>query len=70
MVKFRFQDFEIWQLSIKIADELFGIADSLEERRLYRFAEQLKFLKNPEIKSFSIVLRAYAPYPLRSALCS
>ena len=42
MVKFRFPDFEIWQLSIKIADELFGIADSLEERRLYRFAEQLR----------------------------
>lgn len=42
MVKFRFQDLRIWQLSIQIADELFDIADSLEEKRLYRFAEQLR----------------------------
>jgi len=42
MVKFRFQDLRIWQLSIEIADKLFDIADNLEERRLYRFAEQLR----------------------------
>ena len=42
MVKFRFQDLRIWQLSIEIADELFDIADKLEERKLYRFAEQLR----------------------------
>ena len=42
MVKFRFQDLRIWQLSIQIADELFDIADSLEKKRLYRFAEQLR----------------------------
>ena len=41
-VKFRFQDLRIWQLSIQIANELFDIADNLEERRLYRFAEQLR----------------------------
>jgi four helix bundle protein len=35
MVKFRFQDLEIWQLAIQIADEL-------EKKRLYRFAEQLR----------------------------
>jgi four helix bundle protein len=42
MVKFRFQDLEIWQLAIEIADELFDIADELERKRLYRFAEQLR----------------------------
>jgi four helix bundle protein len=42
MVKFRFQDLRIWQLAIEIADELFDIADTLEERKLYKFAEQLR----------------------------
>lgn len=41
-MKFRFQDLEIWQLSIEIADELFDIADDLEKRKLFRFAEQLR----------------------------
>jgi hypothetical protein len=34
MVKFGFQGMKIWQLAIEVADELFNIADSLEERRL------------------------------------
>ncbi len=42
MAKFRFQDLKIWQLAIQITDELFDIADDLEKRRLYRFAEQLR----------------------------
>jgi four helix bundle protein len=42
MIKFRFQDLKIWQLAILIADELFDIADSLEDKRLYRFADQLR----------------------------
>ena len=42
MAKFRFQDLEIWQLSIETADELFTIADDLEKQHLYRFAEQLR----------------------------
>lgn len=42
MSKFRFQDLIIWQLAIQIADELFDIADELERKRLYRFAEQLR----------------------------
>lgn len=29
MVKFRFQDLEIWQMAIDIAEKLFDIADSL-----------------------------------------
>ena len=42
MAKFRFQDLEIWQIAIEIADELFDIADRLDKKRLYRFAEQLR----------------------------
>ena len=42
MVKFRFQDLEIWQLAIEIADELFDIAEDLYGKRLYRFAEQMR----------------------------
>ena len=42
MAKFRFQDLKIWQLAIEIADELFDIADGLEDKRLYRFADQLR----------------------------
>ena len=42
MAKFRFQDLKIWQLAIQIADELFDIADELEKRKLYRFADQLR----------------------------
>lgn len=40
--KFRFQDLEIWKLAIEIADELFNIADELEKKHLFRFAEQLR----------------------------
>ena len=40
--KFRFQDLKIWQSAIEIADELFDIADDLERKKLYRFAEQLR----------------------------
>jgi len=42
MVKFRFEDLKIWQAAIKIANELFDIADMLEQKRLYRFADQLR----------------------------
>ena len=42
MVKFRFQDLKIWQLAIEIANELFDVADDLEQKKLYRFADQLR----------------------------
>jgi four helix bundle protein len=41
-IKFRFQDLEIWQMAMEIAEELFDIADELEGKRLYRFAGQLR----------------------------
>jgi four helix bundle protein len=42
MAKFRFEDLEIWKMAIDIANQLFDIADKLEEKKLYRFAEQLR----------------------------
>ena len=42
MARFRFQDLRIWQLAVEIADELFDIADDLENRKLFKFAEQLR----------------------------
>ena len=42
MINFRFQNLKIWQLAIEIANELFDLADELEKKKLYRFAEQLR----------------------------
>jgi four helix bundle protein len=42
MAEFRFQKLEIWQIAIEIAGILFDIADNLEGRKLYRFADQLR----------------------------
>ena len=39
---FRFENLEIWQDAIKVSDELFDIADQVEKKRYYRFAEQLR----------------------------
>ena len=39
---FRFQDLEIWKKAIEIGDKLFDIADKLERKRMYRFAEQVR----------------------------
>jgi hypothetical protein len=40
--KFRFQDLDIWKEAIDIGNILFDIADSLEKKKLFRFAEQLR----------------------------
>lgn len=42
MAGFRFQNLEIWKRSITVVHILLDIADSLEEKCLYRFAEQLR----------------------------
>ena len=41
-MKFRFEDLKIWQKAIIISDELFVIADQLEQNKQYRFAEQFR----------------------------
>ena len=38
--QFRFQDLEIWKRVATFSPQLFQLADQLEERRLFRFAEQ------------------------------
>lgn len=42
MSRFRFENFEIWRLAITLGDELFDISDLLEQKKLFRFAEQLR----------------------------
>ncbi len=42
MAKFRFEDLESWKEAIKIASELFKIANELEEKKLFRFADQTR----------------------------
>ncbi len=40
--QFRFQDMQIWQRAAAISRPLFNMADALDEKRLFRFAEQLR----------------------------
>ncbi len=40
--QFRFQDLAIWERGAAVSGPLFSLADGLEARRLYRFAEQLR----------------------------
>ena len=40
--KFRFMDLDIWRDAIEVGVRLFDLADTLESKRLYRFAEQLR----------------------------
>ncbi|MFN2500282.1 MAG: four helix bundle protein [Pyrinomonadaceae bacterium] len=39
---FRFEDLEIWQLARVLAVKFHKLADELDKRRLYRYAEQLR----------------------------
>lgn len=39
---FRFEDLEIWQLARSLALKLHKLAEDLDKRRLYRYAEQLR----------------------------
>jgi four helix bundle protein len=39
---FRFEDLEIWQLATELAVKFHQLADKLDRRRLFRYAEQLR----------------------------
>ena len=39
---FRFEDLEIWQLAKELAARFHQVADRLDQRRLFRYAEQLR----------------------------
>lgn len=41
-MSFRFEHLKIWQISICVCQELFEIADLLESKKLFRWAEQLR----------------------------
>lgn len=40
--QFRFQDLEVWKRAAQLSPELFQLADQLQGKRLFRFAEQLR----------------------------
>lgn len=40
--QFRFEDLEIWRRGAAVSGSLFKLADDLEKRKLFRFAEQLR----------------------------
>ena len=42
MAQFRFETLEIWKMAINLGDELFDVADNLEDKKQYRFSEQLR----------------------------
>jgi len=39
---FRFENMDIWKDAIEISDRLFDYSDKAEEKRYYKFAEQLR----------------------------
>jgi four helix bundle protein len=41
-VMFRFEELEIWNRSAKLSIGLFKLADELDQKRKFRFAEQLR----------------------------
>ena len=42
METFRFENMDIWKEAISISDILFDYADKADEKRFYKFAEQLR----------------------------
>ena len=42
MDDFRFEKLDIWKESIEISDALFDYADNADEKRFFKFAEQLR----------------------------
>lgn len=41
-VHFRFQDLDIWKRALDVGDNFFDIADALERKKLFRFADQAR----------------------------
>lgn len=42
MAHFRFQDLDIWQLAKNLAIKFHKVAERLEQKKLYRYAEQIR----------------------------
>ncbi len=41
-MSFRFESLEIWRDAVELSLPLFSVADDMEGRKLFRFAEQLR----------------------------
>ena len=39
---FRFEKLEVWQKAIEVTDKLYDLSDEIEEKKRYRWAEQLR----------------------------
>ena len=42
MEYFRFENMDIWKDAIEISDKLFDLSDKAEDKKLFRFADQLR----------------------------
>ena len=42
MTKFRFENLAIWQRAVDVARKLFRLAESLEQKKLFKFAGQVR----------------------------
>ncbi|MBE0649557.1 MAG: four helix bundle protein [Bacteroidales bacterium] len=42
MSEFRFESLDVWRKSIELDDKLFELSDRAENKRYYRYAEQLR----------------------------
>jgi four helix bundle protein len=42
MTRFRFENLDIWQRAVEVARKLFRLAEFLEERKFFKFAEQVR----------------------------
>jgi four helix bundle protein len=40
--QFRFEELEIWRKAVTMSDGVFALCDQLEQRKYFRFAEQLR----------------------------
>ena len=43
--QFRFEDLDVWKKGAALSGPLFSMAEELDKKRLYRFAEQLRAAK-------------------------
>ena len=41
-IQFRFQGMKIWKRAVHLSQSLFDFLDTLEQKKLYRFSEQLR----------------------------
>jgi len=42
MIRFRFENLEIWHKAVELSRKLFRLANELEKQKLFRFADQLR----------------------------